>query len=391
MRLVLICFSINPSNLSASFRAIKLVKYFLRSGVSVEILSSDLALNIPDEFADIHHSVPYTPYFKSYNNIIGRLVRRTLIYPEPEFIWVKSVVKEFLNIYSNNLPDAIIISSPPHSIQIAGVKLNQITGVQYIADLRDDWITNHSLRFYTPAHKYFAKTYEKQIAETANHIILNTTIVRKRFEQRYQSYINKFITVTNGYDEDDFLNGQCDNIIKFKNKNIIAYTGSGYGDYIVNTIISLCNDLRKEGISHKWHIVTAGPRIVEKPGYVDVWSHLGILSHQEVASLLINSKILLLPMFPGEKENSGTVLLKTYSYLRSKKAIVYFGEDGATPNLLKQFEGTFCFPRNTFADFVNWLKNNQNNIKTQYCRDNISEYSLEVLANKILELACQNI
>ena len=66
-------------------------------------------------------------------------IRANLFIPDARKGWNRAAIKEGLKIINNEKPEIIFVSSPPHSLQLIGLKLAKKTGLKWLADFRDPW------------------------------------------------------------------------------------------------------------------------------------------------------------------------------------------------------------------------------------------------------------
>ncbi len=384
MRIVLVCLETDVKSLARGYRALSLAKYLGRAGHHIDLVSSGSKYFIRKKPFGRLIGVPFLrPREGGKFSAMHRLIDRLVYWPDPARKWVAPVMKRLGEIFHEAKPDVILVSSPPHSIQLIGILSARKYGVPYIADLRDDWITNYHLRWHTPIHKHVASYYEKTMVEAAACVVLNTHIVEERFRKRYPEHGPKLATVTNGYDEQDFAEPFGIDL-KHDGRKSIVYTGGMYGDFLYVQFTQLVERLKLAGLNNEWRLVTAGPAPPLLPEQKDVWTHLGLLPPEAVATLLKQGNLLLAVMPPGEQTPSGRVLLKIYPYLRSGKPIVYFGETGATTDILSGFPGTFVKQRAEWPHFVKWLQVAE--LGEVHIRTGIQKYSFQNLAAKLAAL-----
>ena len=100
--------------------------------------------------------------------------------------------------------DAVYSSSPPASSHVAAMLAQRATGVPWIADFRDPWISNRfvSLR-QTSYLDRFDSWLENCVIRNADRVIANTDELRVDFGRRYPDAAGRFRTVTNGFDPDE--------------------------------------------------------------------------------------------------------------------------------------------------------------------------------------------
>lgn len=375
----MICFYID--GLAGGYRALSIAKYLGKAGHDVDLIcfAKNNFIHKSSFGRIIGVSIPSSNK-RNNPSIKNRLINRILYWPDPERRWVTPVIKWLNESVYNINKDAIIVSSPPHSIQLIGILLSRKYKIPYIADLRDDWLTNNRTRWYTLFHKYISSYYERIMVESSALIMLNTNIVEERYRKRYLEYSHKFITVTNGYDEEDF-NSPFNIDLKHDIRKIIVYTGSMYGNFIYERLSELVQAIKLLGLNEKWRIVTAGSELKLLKEQKDVWTHLGLLRPESAAALMSQAHILIAFMPPGEKAPSGTVPLKIYSYLRSGKPIIYFGEKGSTTDIISKYQGTYIKERTEWPCLAEWLR--EVDLPALCNRKGIDKYSFKNIATEV--------
>lgn len=386
LNILLITYAFSESSLAASYRVSKLAKYLIRQGHQVVVVSASRSEKDESDFGLMGGKQIYIPaYFLNSSNFLSKFLMRLIALPDPSILWARKTYREIESDFNKYKIDVILTSSPPHGIQYLGVLLAERFCVPYVADFRDDFLTNHRVKWRTPLHRWAAEKLEKRVLETARLVITNTQVIQNRFQDRYPQYKSKIITVSNGYDEDDFngLGGER----HIGTRSRIVYLGGDYNGFSPKIISDIAAQLIRLGLSNDWAIHTAGSGNWEDSvKNYDFWIHHGLLSQRDTNELMDTADILVLLMPPGEREPSGTVPLKTYSYLRSGKSIVYFGERGSVTDLLALFQGTFSLSRESVVTFGEWLIKEQANIKGMVYERKaiIDRYSFAELTKEIM-------
>ncbi len=75
----------------------------------------------------------------------ARLAPRRLLVPDVDAPWLFDAVPEGLRLLREGRFDAIVTTSPPHSVALAGAILASRSGLPWIADWRDPWTTHADL------------------------------------------------------------------------------------------------------------------------------------------------------------------------------------------------------------------------------------------------------
>ena len=382
LKILIIVYDYREESLSASYRVRKFAKFMSAAGHEVVIICS-----ASEEGPSGNETVVTIP-FKSGISIFSRIYNRIIGWPDPSAVWVRKALRYLDDKDYLRGVDVIISSTPPHGVQKLGLSLSETYKIPLIVDFRDDFITNHRTNWYTPFHKMSAARLESALVAHAKLVVTNTLIVKDRFVLRYPYAADKIITLPNGFDVDDFM-GQLD---KEENERVgpnnIVYVGGDYAGFAPFFLSKIAFELQAKGVGDQWTIHTAGPGDWRESDRYMNWRHYGLLSQSQSTSLMRNADILLLLMPPGEREPSGTVPLKTYSYLRAYKAIAYFGETGSTTDLLSLFDGTCVYKREDINRFMNWLLVNGSEVRKSYgSRMAILEnYNFEELSARLVEL-----
>ncbi|WP_034170769.1 hypothetical protein [Acinetobacter sp. YZS-X1-1] len=345
MNILIFSYDYSEKSLASSFRARNLGDFCKRNNYNVRVISSKH--DNQEEVISIDSS------FIENRRFFSKIYLRLFYYPDPIAYWVKKVIV-FLKTHSELVENAdkIIVTTPPHSLQLIALWIKSNYPNKYvISDFRDAFVTNHRVKWYTPLHLMYAKNMETKIFENIDCIITNTLSMKLNFLNGYNNFKNKIIYVPNGYID-------CiDSIQDKKSESItIGYFGDSYGGEISN-IINTC--LQKKSKSDKIKFLTAGKGDwnIHKQYKKNQWCHLGLVSQTQVKNAIQKSDILIIVMPKGEKEPSPTVPLKVYEYLASDKPVIYFGPKGDCWNLILNYSNTYCYNSEHLNNLIEILNN----------------------------------
>jgi glycosyltransferase involved in cell wall biosynthesis len=312
-------------------------------------------------------------------NALWRVGR--FFFPHGQFVAQENLIKRSLEKHSV-VPSAVYCGTPPHELQILGMNLAKAFEVPLIADFRDDWSGNHRKRMLTRFHKQYAINWEKRIVKNSCKVIVNNNAVFESFCLRYPEHVHKLRTITNGFDEAfaNFETYQPDKVFK------IVYAGSSYNGFLEKWFSEFHSALCLLRPDMDFKIVTMGGGWAYPAGSVvrKNWLHLGLLEAREMVKEIGAASVLFLLMPPGEKEPSPTIPLKSFSYLKSGKSVVYIGERGATTDLLGKFAGTFHLPRASGEVVAKWTSEKMGELRVQWSRIGVDEYSINELMVKLV-------
>lgn len=137
---------------------------------------------------------------KHHFSILGRYPS-FLANPDRYWPWIFPATHMGERLISEKNIDAIYTTSPVPSAHLIGWRLKRRCHLPWIADFRDPWVED-SLPWF---ERTVARFLEKQVLFKADRVICNTPALRRAFLARYPSLpAEKFVVITNGYDEADF-------------------------------------------------------------------------------------------------------------------------------------------------------------------------------------------
>ncbi|MGQ9706833.1 MAG: glycosyltransferase [bacterium] len=141
------------------------------------------------------------------NNLLINILRffyNLIRYPDPQWLWIPTAVREGIKIIRKEKPDVIIATQPPTTNLIVGYLISQSTGIPLILDYRDFWAVEPYIKRINPYHPLIDKYLERRIINRAVQIWCVTIPMKHQLIKRFSQYREKFFYIPNGYDEDDF-------------------------------------------------------------------------------------------------------------------------------------------------------------------------------------------
>jgi len=255
-------------------------------------------------------------------------VRGNWFIPDPRVIWVKPSIRFLKKYLKENPVDAIITTGPPHSMHLIGLGLKKATGIPWIVDIRDPFSKLDFLDTFNVSDRS-RKKYQKM-----ERVILSTcdkvTATSYSMPEMLEDFdINKFKTITNGYDQEDFgisqlstEEGQSETAITIYHAGLLNALRNPR--YLWNAIATTDN------IKIKTHLVgTIDPSVTEiiKSTLGDKQDLVleGYKTHNEVLEDYIRADVLLLLV--NESYNSKVNIPgKLFEYLAVGKTIIGIGK-----------------------------------------------------------------
>ncbi len=113
--------------------------------------------------------------------------------------WPKEVFPQASSIIEQEKISVVYTSSGPFCSLFLGRKLQEKTGVKWIADLRDPFTDAYAWLFPSKFHWLFARKMEASLLAKADILIVNTNEVKKLFLKRGIGTEDSIRVITNGY------------------------------------------------------------------------------------------------------------------------------------------------------------------------------------------------
>jgi glycosyltransferase involved in cell wall biosynthesis len=268
---------------------------------------------------------------------LSRFIRGNLFIPDARKGWNRYALKAAMTIIKEQGIDTVITTSPPHSTQLIGLKLKKLTGIRWMADLRDPWTDIYYYREFLHSKAAAAKDarYEKSVLEHADEVIVVSDEMKRLFLNKYATLsASKIHVVYNGYDEDDFVglkNTRRDN-------HVIQYVGTLAPNYPILPFARVLKKLMEHELPEVTMRFTGS---VPESIKVDLTELLGNsvefeghVPHQIALERMCSAGLLLM-IIADTPDNKGIITGKLFEYLASGNPILCLGpEDGDAARIL---------------------------------------------------------
>lgn len=370
MNILVVVYYWPPSAGSGVQRWLKMTKYLQELGHKVYVLTPenpDFDLKDVTLLKDVHPEVRvfktriWEPYRlariftgKKYTNTgtdhakkspgffgkILRTVRARFFIPDPRKFWVNPSVRYLRKLIPSNGIDLVITSGPPHSLHKIGYKLVQKNAdLRWIMDVRDPI---SQLDFFKDlgVEGSILKKYQKYEAKMLGkaHAVVGTSYSLPEYLETFDK--EKYYTIPNGYDEDDFHLSSSDN----SNTSIVISHAGLFNRYRYSEALWEALKILREEMM--FSVKFAGPvsqdvlEDCKRVSGLEVGiENLGYISHDEVVKLYRESTVLLL--FANKSEMGTTnVPGKIFELMASGKPILGFGNPGGDAARILKESGT---------------------------------------------------
>ncbi|WP_339893581.1 glycosyltransferase family 4 protein [uncultured Algibacter sp.] len=264
-------------------------------------------------------------------------VRGNFFIPDARIGWVKPSVSFLLDYIKKEGIETIITTGPPHSVHLIGLQLKQKLDIKWLADFRDPWTTigYHKQLKLTSASKAKHKSFEKQVLNSSNQIIVTSFVTK----QEFQNMTNKPIEViTNGYDDDAAVDFIMDT--KFTLSHIGSLLSKRNPEIlwrVLNELISENDDFSKDFQLN--FIGSISKKVLESIKNFNLSNYInevGYLSHKEAIINQKKSQLLLLIEIDSE-DTKCIIPGKLFEYMVSNRPIVAIGpKDSDVEKIIKE-------------------------------------------------------
>jgi len=127
------------------------------------------------------------------------------VIPDKHNSWLPNAFFKGLIAIRAERPAALYASGPPFTTFLIGYILKRFTGLPLVIDFRDPWLDNPYNNYQFSFERAVNARLESKCVSGADRIISTTDVLKLALQQRYPfRRAESFVTITNGYDEDDF-------------------------------------------------------------------------------------------------------------------------------------------------------------------------------------------
>lgn len=331
----------------------------------------------------------------------GRFLRGNFFIPDARVGWVDYAVQEAEQLIREQGIDTILITSPPHSSQLIGLKLKKkFPQLKWVADLNDPWTDIYYYRqmYHTPVAKAIDAGYERKVLEQADRLVTVSHDFKRLFlEKSAEPLENKFVIIPNGFDEEDFQQTS----VCPRDFFTITYTGTIGSIYKPELFLDALSLFLQKRSAAKVKVRFIGIVADDIKAYAKSQNletcieYHSPVPHRQSVALLLQSSALLLAV-PFVKNNKGICPGKLFEYLAARKPVLCIGPaDGDAANMLRHCEAGETFEDSTrllqYLEtlYERWEANPETTLTNStekvyaYERKNIARLMADVLLNSV--------
>lgn len=338
-------------------------------------------------------NVPYGGFTNvkkdSILQVILRFIRGNFFIPDARVGWNRfayCAAKEIILKFSIN---TVITTSPPHSTQLIGLKLKKKLDIRWIADFRDPWTDIYYYKdlLHLPIVKKKNKELERRVLYAADLIFANCDSNKELFFSKIgQVEMNKFYTITNGFDESDFK-------LKIESPSdfIITYIGTMSEIYEPEVFFEVLKEIENNYKKKKIRFRLVGQispvirKMIKNYKLDTIFEDVGYVNHDMAIKYMMNSSLLLY-IFP-KTDNDRGIAGKLFEYLASRIPILAIGtKDGDSFNILNDINAGKMFERNQKKEIYNYLCLILNRDYTFVNKEKINQFTRRNITDRLVKI-----
>ena len=280
---------------------------------------------------------------ESLTQKLKRYLLSFLLLPDNERGWILPASLAAIRCVRRQRVEWIMTSCPPYSTHLIGLAVKLFTGVKWVADFRDPWMTADPKRNCTCLLSVWIESWlEKKVIENADLTLFNVERLKNAYRERYAHVPGKkFVFIPNGITPRALED--ADPVMKFENFTL-SYTGSLYVGRSPEPVFQAVSQLIQEGrttpkavrINLVGHCRTVEgvpiDRLIQKYGLESSVEVHDSLPYSDALKIIRRSHIALLfaPNLPFQ------IPAKVYDYLGTGSSILAIAEEGASADLIRQ-------------------------------------------------------
>lgn len=256
---------------------------------------------------------------------LGKLYRLST-FPKAGLGWIPFAYRAGSSLMAEENIDAIFSMSHPFSSHLVAYLLKRRFGKPWVADYQDEYSFHPLMDFPTRLHKRIAQKFDKMVIEYADVVIGPTEGYTRAFAALAGSPDStRFVTITNGFDPEDFphLGKPCEP--SSNSAFTISYIGSFFKGQTGDSFIQAVEELLEEGHipANRIKLVFVG-EIRETHFTNNRFDHVfhatGFVKHDQAISYMMASDVLLLVV--TSQRGADNIPGKTFEYIASGKPIL---------------------------------------------------------------------
>jgi glycosyltransferase involved in cell wall biosynthesis len=346
----------------------------------------------------LENGLTQTPKQKSLKPGFLVKLKTYILFPDNEILWLPFAVWKGIWLIRKNKPVLIYSTASPFTDHLIAFILSKLFKLPWTSDFRDLWVDRPNF----PKNKwrlFIDRKLEKKVIQNADRVITATSLMAEHFRKLYQG--EKYLPITNGYDEEDFLEIEDQN----PDEQIFTITYTGILNKEQNPqkffkalseVINSNDDLR-----NKVRLRIIGQ--LDNPGdfeNLNYFRQVGLDKHSELISYLPHKeaikemcKATVLFLFVGEYlHNEGILTGKIFEYLRSGRPVLaVVPPNGLAAEIIRNTNSGIVVSNESVEEISSGILSlfnhyKENRLDISFNRKGIEQFSRRNLTQKLSEV-----
>ena len=258
-------------------------------------------------------------------------------------IWTwKGLAPKIEQIIQDVQPDALLTSSPPHSIHHVGIEMVQKSGLPWIADFRDPFLVDS--RYQPKGIGKLAqgryRQFESEIVEHASRCVTAIPLHHEWLCSRYPEAKSSIMLIPNGFPA-EMIEG-LSNTKKTPNKKMRIVVAGVISQDAISFFENLVSLGEASNLAFEFFHYGPKPEISNQDPPDKNLHFCGKVPHEQAISAISEADVLMVFSSKSRAATSG-LSSKLFEYLATGKPIVAIRPTKPDENLLADCSWSVCF------------------------------------------------
>ncbi|CAA7599625.1 Glycosyltransferase subfamily 4-like, N-terminal domain protein [Acididesulfobacillus acetoxydans] len=235
--------------------------------------------------------------------------------------------------------DVLFSSSYPYTVHIMALLVQKVHRCPWIADFRDPWVGNEAMAKDIALRRKLDAWLERKVVKNASYVVNVTPSITEMYRARYPEYREKFVTITNGFDPQDFTHVVPHEFDKFT----LIHTGILSKKRSPETLVRALEGLVSERpeLRDKLQVVFVGyipeefRQMFRESAVADLFQVWPYVPHNVCLDYLAGAQLQLL-IFDDSPETKAAYSGKIFDYIGAQKPILGFLPQGVAADLIRE-------------------------------------------------------
>lgn len=260
--------------------------------------------------------------------------------PDDYIDWARRSVQPLLRLIEKESIDLIYSTFSPASNHWLALELKRQTALPWIADFRDLWTDDYRYRESSIRRRNAHCELEREIFEEADLVVGVTEKQTTLLSNHIPALRQKFVTITNGFDPDDFEKQEIS--VSSPHRFVISHVGRfdqwRTNEALFTAMKQFASSLGTDREHFLFRIVGHASKAVLKKIHETglPYEFTGYQSHADAIQAMCSSDVLMLNVPSGPNSDS-VIPAKLFEYLASQKPILVVGpEQGICEQIVQE-------------------------------------------------------